>query len=660
MNSTHETPGHSNVLVRVSLALMICVFSTSSALSTPLCTQAQLGQATSYSVPMSPDSVAVADFNGDNRPDLAVTGRRGYPAPGGVLIMLNDGTGHFETVGFYPAGAYVPELLTGDFNNDGIVDIVASNFFENTVSVLLGNGSGAFGPAIDSPSSGRGPESLGAGDVNHDGKLDLVVSNNPYSGAGHNISVLLGDGMGHFTWSLSLPGVVFLLTADFNRDGNLDIVGRRNEISLYLGNAFGGFSSQPDIVSNIPDTSLAVGDLNSDNKPDIVAVSGSDAISVLIGNGNGTFMPASVYHIGVVYVGSFADIGDVNGDGLADITLSNHATDGRVHVLQGDGNGAFTLRGSYTTGFRSPGRIATSDLNGDGHSDVITVDYTTKLSVFSSTCQTPRYDFDGDGRSDISVFRPSTGIWYGQLTFSNSLFAQGWGMSGDEIVAADYDGDSRTDLAVYRPSNGVWYILTSSNNTVCYRQLGRDGDTPVPADYDGDGRADVAVYRAGAWYILRSSDYAIDSRSFGTSNDMPVPGIYDGDRKADIAVFRPSTGVWYISHSTNGQLRAQAFGANGDVPVPVDYDGDGYADIAVYRPSTGTWYAYRSFSNTLLTRSWGLSSDIPVAADYDGDGTWDTAVFRPSTGGWYILKSSDGQAMTRLFGTNGDVPVPSQ
>ena len=264
-------------------------------------------------------------------------------------------------------------------------------------------------------------------------------------------------------------------------------------------------------------------------------------------------------------------------------------------------------------------------------------------------------DFDGDGKTDVSVFRPSEGSWHISNSSSGSAAANVFGTGGDQIVPADFDGDGKTDIAVFRA--GIWHVLQSSDGSYKYFQFGQAVDLPQFGDFDGDGQADAAVFRQsnGFWYVRRA-DGSFDSIPFGSSGDKPVAADYDGDGKFDIAVFRD--GVWYIRQSRDG-LKTMRFGAAGDRPVLGDYDGDGKADAAVFRPSEGAWYILRSSDNNVQTTQWGLGSDVPVPGDYDGDGKTDVAVFRASGGNWYIRQSSDSSFKARNWGTNGDIPAPS-
>lgn len=264
----------------------------------------------------------------------------------------------------------------------------------------------------------------------------------------------------------------------------------------------------------------------------------------------------------------------------------------------------------------------------------------------------PLFDFDGDGKSDISLFRPDNGVWY-LLNSSTGFTASQFGLSSDKIVPADYDGDSKTDLAVYR--SGTWYLQRSLLGFTD-AAFGNASDIPMPADYDGDGKAELAVYRPSnaTWYVLNLANGQFTAVQFGSSTDKPVAADYDGDGKADYAVYRPAEGVWYLLRSTQGFTSIQ-FGLSTDKPVVGDYDGDGKADPAVYRPSDGSWYLLRS-TEGFAGVQFGIATDLPAPADYDGDGKTDLAVFRD--GNWYQLKSTQGFAGVQ-FGAINDRPIPN-
>lgn len=269
-------------------------------------------------------------------------------------------------------------------------------------------------------------------------------------------------------------------------------------------------------------------------------------------------------------------------------------------------------------------------------------------------------DFDGDGKTDYSVFRSSTGDWQIEKSSDGSPLTTNWGLAGDIITPGDYDGDGKTDNAIFRPSTGTWWFIMSSNGSRPAVQFGLNGDIPVPADYDADGRTDVAVWRpsTGVWYINQST-LGIRIQQWGISTDKVFSGDYEGDGKADLVVWRPSNGVWYVMQSSSSIPLYYGFGTNGDKPVFADYDGDARSDFSVYRPSTGVWYGLNSSNGSVLAYQFGIAEDIPVPADYDGDGKTDISVFRPSTNVWYRVNSSGGSFVIRAFGQTGDEPSPS-
>ena len=284
--------------------------------------------------------------------------------------------------------------------------------------------------------------------------------------------------------------------------------------------------------------------------------------------------------------------------------------------------------------------------------------YESKTFEHTFLVRSTPFDFDGDSKSDISVFR--NGSWYinrSQLGFTGV----NWGFATDIPAPADFDGDGKTDVSVFRDGN--WYWINSSNNQFNAIQFGQNGDIPVPADFDGDGKADISVFRPtnGTWYRLNSSqNNQFFAAQFGVNGDKPLIGDFDGDGKADLAVTRSTNGAlaWYWVNSSTNQFEGLQFGVSTDIATPADYDGDGKTDVSVFRPSNGTWYRLNSAQNRQFTGvQFGLNGDLPVPADYDGDGKADIAVFR--TGIWYRLNSSNNSFYGEQFGIITDKPIPN-
>src|SRR5436190_4204697 len=272
---------------------------------------------------------------------------------------------------------------------------------------------------------------------------------------------------------------------------------------------------------------------------------------------------------------------------------------------------------------------------------------------FTAATVKSRADFDGDGKSDLSVFRPSDNGWYVSRSNGGLDIIQ-WGLSGDQIVPGRYDGDNKADFAIFRPSENRWYVLGSNGFTISTYNWGLAGDKPVPGDYDGDGRNDPAVFRPSEnkWYV-QGSNGGFFTQEWGLAGDIPVPADYNGDGKTDFAVYR--NGQWLIAFTSGGVVSA-AWGLAGDRPVPADYDGDDKDDLAVWRPSEGRWYILRSQSGIIDVYNWVLTGDIPAPGDFDGDGRDDPSVFRNGT--WYLLRSTAG-ILQIGWGLSGDIPIPA-
>jgi FG-GAP-like repeat/FG-GAP repeat len=266
------------------------------------------------------------------------------------------------------------------------------------------------------------------------------------------------------------------------------------------------------------------------------------------------------------------------------------------------------------------------------------------------------FDFDGDLKADLAIYRPSEHNWY-ILGSAGGIRVITWGIDRDKLAPADYDGDGKTDVAVFRPSTGQWFIVGSAAG-FWTSTWGVEGDLPVPADYDDDGIMDIAVFRPsnGTWYRKLSRD-GISLVSFGIAGDKPAPGDYDGDGKADLAVQRPSNNTFYLLKTSAG-FASIKFGLTGNVVVPADYDRDGRTDVAIFTPNAG-WTMILS-AGPFTSSGFGEAGDLPVPADYDGDGKTNRAVYKPTGNStvWRIDNGSVGGQLY-LFGQSGDVPVAS-
>jgi hypothetical protein len=352
--------------------------------------------APTYSAGISPGPVAVGDFDGDGIADVVITNVGGPLPPvgvnvsqGTVSILLGNGDGTFRAKVDYAVGLAPLDMALGDFNRDGFLDLVVVNGGGN-LSVLLGNGDGTFRAAVDYP-AGPIPEGVTVGDFNGDGIPDLAVANTGNQADGSapgSVSIMLGNGDGTFQAGVDYAsggdGAAAIAVADFNHDGIPDLVvansgslnnhGQGGNVSVMLGNGDGSFQPAVNYTAGLSPFALTVADFNGDGIVDLaIAYLLSTDVSVLLGNGDGTFRVAGGYNVGPSAGGPSSVVAkDFNGDGILDLAVS---FGGGVRVLLGNGDGTFQSSPiSYLAGGAYGAHFVPSldvgDFNGDGLPDL--------------------------------------------------------------------------------------------------------------------------------------------------------------------------------------------------------------------------------------------------------------------------------------------------
>ena len=347
---------------------------------------------TAWPVLQFPYSAVVGDFNGDGHVDIATTS---FTQTGGVSVLLGKGDGTFQAHLDSPTGQSPTAIVPGDFNGDGKLDLVIANFTPTNItptspvlSTLIGNGDGTFQNKISQTLTGI-LRSFAAGDFNGDGKLDLAAVIDGTNNTTNAVSIFLGHGDGSFAapvqYSAGSTAFSPVLIGDLNGDGKLDLaVATGNGIAIFLGNGDGTF--QP--FSLLPNTSgygvLALADFNQDGKLDIVQTTQPNNIGVALGNGDGTFQQAAGFQIPSILNTESSVVGDFNGDGKLDLGFASQSSD-VVTILFGNGDGTFRGHIEYAVPSVSNNAnfMLAGDFNGDGAVDMALADFGAgEVSVF--------------------------------------------------------------------------------------------------------------------------------------------------------------------------------------------------------------------------------------------------------------------------------------
>lgn len=620
-------------------------------------------------------SIAVADFNRDGIPDLAVVISTAPPAgSGGVAIMLGRGDGTFgppeivfrtlpDASTFSSSASSSGSLAVGDFNGDGNPDLAVVNHVpfsgSGGVTILLGNGDGSFRPPLDFSAGTSSPSrAVAAGDLDGDGLPDLVVTN---LGPSNSISVLLGNGDGTFQ-----PAMVFDLgvspkppwsvaVADFNGDGHADVVvgiGGASFVCVLLGNGDGSLQPPVRYEAGFEAVEVVASDFNGDGHPDIaVAFEGlqfppiAGGVSVLLGNGDGTFQPAVNYAAGIRPIGIAA--GDFNHDGFVDLVVANYQSQD-ASVLLGNGDGTFQPALNLDAGsLDTLSGIAAADFNGDGIADFAVADFGgAAVAIMLSSG-------DGSFHARPSLLR-ETPTW--------------------AAAAGDLNGDGIDDLVVTKNlvPGAVQVLLSQGDGS-----FGPPITTPLPdcaaecgpvalalADFNGDGNLDASVVdvNVGVVILLGNGDGTLRQRSviplghLGTSTGSIAVGDFNNDQIPDLAIAIQGTNTVLVALG-NGDGTFQP-GLNflvGQSPQSVavaDFNGDGFQDLVVTNLASNSISVLLGHGDGTFDPAVNYATPrrpLSVAvADFNSDGIPDLAVTQGPNGSdrhnqaWVLLGKGDG------------------
>ena len=578
----------------------------------------------------SPAVVRAADMNGDGKVDLIFSIASRQLQGIGVLLSNGDGTFQPEVDTVFDRSA--TDVQIGDFNSDGkpdVVGVLRFSYAKTTIRVLIGNGDGTLQAPIDSlVQDTAGTAALA--DFDGDGHLDVVVDGDN----SNTMIVLFGTGDGHLRNSRSVAvgeqprGVV---AADFNGDGKSDIASVNytdNSVSVVLGLGTGGFRGRVDYAAGEQAYAISVGDINGDGKPDLmtplsVACCEAGAIAAILNNGDGTFYSGRMYDTGVKYPTAVA-AGDLNGDGSPDIVVGTAGKS--VTVLIGNGDGSFGGPHLFSTTQGSVG-VAMGDFNNDGKLDVACAcdSYGSGASTMSlllgngdGTLQTPIDvnlphlaqgivvgDLNRDGNLDAIVVERVIGsgpgdfvllLGNGDGTFQPSQTYNTGGSFGNPFVAiADVNSDGKPDILVAQ-GNSVATLLGRGDGTFKSRMESPAGNTVysiTTGDLDGDGNTDVVSVGSGGGaggsvgIMFGNGDgtfRALVKYASARGPSSPSVADFNQDGFVDVAATNIYGTVSTWLNNGDGTLQPHvdyAVGNYSEQNAVADFNGDGYPDLVV-------------------------------------------------------------------------------
>lgn len=551
----------------------------------------------------------LTDQNADGKTDF-VQNTFGSTTGFSVAVRLNTGSALSAPVLTAVPGTDQNALLNTrgfeDLDGDDIRDhlyVIVTTSGETTLYFASGNANGTFDPPVlllmpTADNELNGSSSL-LGDFDGDGDVDILLI--APSSADRKLRLMKNNGSGTFTLGNPMSNGSFSListaASDANTDGRADfLVWRGSSVEFQYGQADGTFVSSPPLSGVIDPGSDVYPpvDFNADGRLDVVVV-GNLNYQVYLRNADGTYTSQNYPRDISSGPRKFLYFEDFTGDGKADLYDAN--PNARLFNVLGE--------------------------------DVLEI----SDNVCESTYVVPRIlDFDGSTFPELVNWNAATGQWsYGNALFgptqTTPITTFQWGVTGDIPAPGDFDGDGKTDRTIFRNTDGYWYTLLSATGAWQVFKFGLPGDIAVPNDYNGGGQTDYAVFRPseGNWYIWYTETQQFYGVHWGLNGDRPVPADYDGDGKTDIGVFRGSEGNWYYIRSSDQGFGIFHWGTNGDVALPGDYDGDRKADLAVYR--TGVWYIHRSETGAIIILNWGTTGDIPIPLTYSRGITY-AMVFR--------------------------------